>query len=91
WLSSLIKELWSLNDLNTVCYIDNSGLHDKIKFGNHHSKTKYLDTKAKWITNKFNSLEIKIKLIKSEEMIADCLTKASCSKTNLHFLKVALS
>ncbi|KAI8446926.1 hypothetical protein BY996DRAFT_6515036 [Phakopsora pachyrhizi] len=56
---------------DTICYIDNSGLHNKIKYRNHHSKAKYLDAKAKWITNKHENLEIKINLVRSEDMIAD--------------------
>ncbi|CAH7675630.1 hypothetical protein PPACK8108_LOCUS10662, partial [Phakopsora pachyrhizi] len=71
-----VKELCNAKKIKAFCLIDNSGLHNKLKFCNHHSKTKYLDAKAKWIKDKYESNEIKIQLIRTNEMIADFLGKA---------------
>ncbi|KNZ49326.1 hypothetical protein VP01_5083g1 [Puccinia sorghi] len=42
-----------------------------------NSKTKHLDIKMKWLREMKDSNQINFKLIPSEEMVADALTKAS--------------
>ncbi|KNZ55044.1 hypothetical protein VP01_2783g4 [Puccinia sorghi] len=57
--------------------VDNQGLLEKIKNFDLNSKTKHLDIKMKWLRELKDSNQINVKLIPSEEMVADALTKAS--------------
>ena len=77
WLSSLIGELWGCKLSPTLFYIENKGLLEKLKNFGSNSKTKHLDIKIKNLREKFKNNDIDVKLITSEEMIADALTKAS--------------
>jgi hypothetical protein len=77
WLSFLIEELWRINLSPTCFHIDNKGLIEKLKNFGSNSKTKHLDIKIKSLREKFKSQEIDVKLIPSQDMIADSLTKAA--------------
>ncbi|KNZ48465.1 hypothetical protein VP01_5651g1, partial [Puccinia sorghi] len=84
WIRFLIKELYKKSLNPTQFLVDNRGLIDKINNFGSNSKTKHLDIKAKWLRDLNKSNEIAIKLIPSEEMIADALTKP-CNSESLSF------
>jgi hypothetical protein len=81
-----VEELWD-NKLNsTQFHIDNQGLLEKLKNFGSNSKTKHLDIKMKWLRDLYANDEISVKLIPSNSMIADTLTKPS-SSDSLNTLK----
>ncbi|KAH9456857.1 hypothetical protein Pst134EA_033050 [Puccinia striiformis f. sp. tritici] len=86
WIKYLIEELWNTKLKPTEFNIDNKGLLEKIKNFGSNSKTKHLDIKMKYLRDLYNKKEICVKLIPSEEMVADALTKASTSDS-LNLLK----
>ena len=62
---------------STTHFIDNKGLSDKlIKFGSN-PKTRHIDLKTKGLRQEIRANNINIQLIKTEEMLADTLTKAT--------------
>ncbi|KNZ45555.1 hypothetical protein VP01_8009g1, partial [Puccinia sorghi] len=75
WIEYLIEELYNKELRPTRFQIDNKGLIDKINNFGSNSKTKHLDIKAKWLRDLKNNNEICVKLISSEEMVAEALTK----------------
>ncbi|KNZ47182.1 hypothetical protein VP01_6624g1, partial [Puccinia sorghi] len=77
WITYLIEELWKEKLDPAEFNIDNQGLLEKIKNFGSNSKTKHIDIKMKWLCELKNSDQINLKLIPSEEMVADALTKAS--------------
>ncbi|KNZ61852.1 hypothetical protein VP01_134g12 [Puccinia sorghi] len=77
WIKFLIEELYNKDLKPTQFQVDNKGLIDKINNFGSNSKTKHLDIKAKWLRDLKKNNEISVKLIPSEEMIADALTKPS--------------
>jgi hypothetical protein len=77
WLRFLIEELWKIKLAPTLFSIDNKGLLEKLKNFGSNSKTKHLDIKIKSLCKKFNKKEINVRLITSEAMIAESLTKAA--------------
>ncbi|KNZ56886.1 hypothetical protein VP01_2294g3 [Puccinia sorghi] len=77
WLTYLIEELWKTELAPTLFHIDNKGLLEKLKNFGSNSKTKHLDIKIKGLREKFKNDEIAVKLISSNDMLADSLTKAA--------------
>lgn len=77
WITYLIEELWKDKLNPTEFHVDNLGLVEKIKNFGSNSKTKHLDIKGKWLRDLKKNNQINVKLIPSEEMVADALTKAS--------------
>ncbi|KNZ60241.1 hypothetical protein VP01_158g10 [Puccinia sorghi] len=77
WLCFLIEELWKTKLEPTLFHIDNKGLLEKLKNFGSNSKTKHLDIKIKGLREKFKNKDIAVKLISSNEMLADSLTKAA--------------
>ncbi|KNZ53723.1 hypothetical protein VP01_3155g2 [Puccinia sorghi] len=77
WLLFLIEELWPLKVPALLFHVDNRGLVEKLKKFGSNSKTKHLDIKIKALREKYSTNEINIKLIPSEHMLADSLTKAA--------------
>lgn len=64
------KELFCTNHL-----IDNKGLNDKLKKFGSNSKTRHIDLRTKGLRQEIKNNNIKISLIKTQDMIADALTK----------------
>jgi transposase InsO family protein len=81
WITYLVEELWKEKLNPTDFHVDNQGLVEKIKNFGSNSKTKHLDIKGKWLRDLKTSNQINVRLIPSEEMIADALTKASNHKS----------
>ncbi|KNZ46338.1 hypothetical protein VP01_734g4 [Puccinia sorghi] len=77
WITYLIEELWKEKLEPSEFNVDHLGLLEKIKNFGSNSKTKHLDIKMKWLREMKNSNQINVKLIPSEDMVADALTKAS--------------
>lgn len=77
WLTYLIEELWKTELAPTLFHINNKGLLEKLKNFGSNSKTKHLDIKIKGLREKFKNDEIAVKLISSNDMLADSLTKAA--------------
>ncbi|KNZ63411.1 hypothetical protein VP01_11498g1 [Puccinia sorghi] len=57
--------------------IDNKGLNDKVKKFGSNPKTHHINLKTKGIRQEVKHKSIRISLIKTSEMIADTLTRAS--------------
>jgi transposase InsO family protein len=91
WLSFLIEELWRVKLSPTLFHIDNKGLLEKLKNFGSNSKTKHLDIKIKSLREKFKTNEIDVKLIPSQDMIADSLTKAAPHSSLKKFQSKCLS
>ncbi|KNZ55917.1 hypothetical protein VP01_2543g2 [Puccinia sorghi] len=81
WIAYLVEELWKEKLDSSKFHVDNQGLIEKIKNFGSNSKTKHLDIKMKWLRELKNSNQINVKLIPSEEMIADALTKPSSAES----------
>ncbi|PLW37125.1 hypothetical protein PCASD_13942 [Puccinia coronata f. sp. avenae] len=77
WLQFLVKELWNKKLALTLFNIDNKGLLEKLKHFGSNSKTKHLDIKIKNLRDKYQKEEIAMKLVSSDDMRADSLTKAA--------------
>lgn len=89
WIKHLIEELWQEKLEATLFCIDNKGLIDKIQHFGSNSKTKHLDIKIKYLRDLYNTQSINVKLIDSNNMTADALTKA-CSHISLERLNKVL-
>ncbi|KNZ51160.1 hypothetical protein VP01_4063g1 [Puccinia sorghi] len=77
WLTFLIEELGKQKLDPTVFLVDNHGLMEKLKNFGSNFKTKQLDIKIRNLRDEFSKGEIDVKLIPSEAMIADSLSKAA--------------
>ncbi|KNZ59920.1 hypothetical protein VP01_1642g5 [Puccinia sorghi] len=77
WIKFIAEELWNKTLLPSTFHIDNPGLDEKIKNFGTNSKTKNLDIKLKWLQDLKERNKSAVKLIPSEEMIADSLKKAN--------------
>lgn len=77
WIKYLIEELWNDKIKPSQFHIDNQGLLEKLKNFGSNSKTKHLDIKIKHLRQMKNNNEIVVKLIPTEDMVADALTKPS--------------
>ncbi|KNZ48281.1 hypothetical protein VP01_577g7 [Puccinia sorghi] len=64
--------------------IDNKGLDDKVKKFGSNPKTRHIDLKTKGIRQEVKHKTIRISLIKTEDMIADALTKPASKKSILN-------
>ncbi|KNZ53775.1 hypothetical protein VP01_3139g3 [Puccinia sorghi] len=64
------KELYCTNHL-----IDNKGLNDKLKKFRSNSKNRHIDVRTKGLRQEIKNKNIKITLVKTQDMIADALTK----------------
>jgi hypothetical protein len=95
WLKFLIEELWKKKLAPTLFAIDNKGLLEKLKNFGSNSKTKHLDIKIKSLREKLKKKDIDVKLITSDAMLADSLTKAaphsSVKKLQTHCLSALSS
>ncbi|KNZ44636.1 hypothetical protein VP01_8972g2, partial [Puccinia sorghi] len=76
-MNTLSDGLYNENLNPSQFNVNNKGLIDKINNFSSNSKNKHLDIKAKWLRNLKKNNEILVKLIPSEAMIADTLTKPS--------------
>jgi transposase InsO family protein len=81
WVKFVVEELWDNSLQPTQFNVDNKGLVEKVSHFGSNSKTKHLDIKLKYIRNLKKNEEIVVKLIPSEDMVADALTKASSSES----------
>jgi hypothetical protein len=77
WLKFLIEELWKKNLAPTLFSINNKGMLEKLKNFGSNSKTKHLNIKIKCLRDKLKKNKINVRLISSEAMLADALTKAA--------------
>ncbi|KNZ49956.1 hypothetical protein VP01_4672g2 [Puccinia sorghi] len=80
WICFLIEQLYNKSLKPTQFHVNNKGLINKTKKFGSNSKTKHLNIKAKWLFELKKNNEISVKLIPSEDMIADALTKPCNSK-----------
>ncbi|KNZ63101.1 hypothetical protein VP01_11890g1, partial [Puccinia sorghi] len=81
WIKYLIEELYNNKLDPTEFNVENKGLIDKINNFGSNSKTKHLDIKTKWLRDLKLKNEITVKLVPSDNMIADALTKSSNSES----------
>ncbi|KNZ50280.1 hypothetical protein VP01_4509g1 [Puccinia sorghi] len=82
-LNALSEELWKEKIDPSKFHVYNQGLIEKIKCFGSNAKTKHLGIKMKWLCDLASKNEINFKLIPSEDMVGDALTKAS----EIHSLK----
>ncbi|KNZ46045.1 hypothetical protein VP01_7608g1, partial [Puccinia sorghi] len=77
WLCFIIEELWKTKLEPTLFHIDNKGLLEKLKNFGSNSKTNHLYIKIKGLREKFKNNDIMVKLIPSNDILADSLAKAA--------------
>lgn len=75
-MRGLVSEMWEIPTQPSIHHINNKGLDDKLKKFGCNSKTRHIDIKTKAIQEELLAHNLEIKLIPSNQMIADGLTKA---------------
>ena len=76
WMRSLLGEFgYKFDSASTLC-IDNQSSISVAKNPEHHGRMKHLDLKFHWLRENVEAGHIKPKHVGTNEMIADCLTKA---------------
>lgn len=84
WLKAIYKEIFAEEEKITI-FGDNKGALQVIENNSFSSRTKHMDIKYRFIKQKMDAQEIKIKYLSTNEMPADILTKAvSASKISKH-------
>ncbi|KNZ63762.1 hypothetical protein VP01_11044g1, partial [Puccinia sorghi] len=68
-------------------HIDNKGFNDKVKRFGSNPKTRHIDLKKKGICQEVKSKTICINLIRTNEMVADSLTKAAPKASILNLVR----
>lgn len=91
WIRGLLNELFNKMEAVTI-NVDNKGAIHNLKNNNISSRTKHVDIKIRFITEKLKSEEIEIKYCPTNEMPADILTKAvPRSKLVVHLPKLGVN
>lgn len=75
WLKQLIAEVEDKEESIQI-YCDNKSTIDLANTSSYKQRTKHIDIRHHFIKEKVESEEIKVKYMKTEEMVADSLTKA---------------
>lgn len=86
WLHQLIGKIYWEKFNCPLHLIDNKGLEDKVKKFGINSKVKHIDIKIKSLREDFENNLIDLKLIPSQSMTANALTKAANIGSNLRLV-----
>ncbi|MBW0526230.1 hypothetical protein O181_065945 [Austropuccinia psidii MF-1] len=76
WLSLLEGEVHKENPKSITIYNNNQGAINRAKNPIYHSRTKHIDVHYNSIRDLINNHEVNLKYLETEELVADCLTKA---------------
>lgn len=74
-LKDIVNELIGHND-SILMYNDSQSAQKLIRNPVHHSRTKHIDTRYHYIREQVNNSKIVIKYLKTNDMIADIMTKS---------------
>ncbi|MBW0463583.1 hypothetical protein O181_003298 [Austropuccinia psidii MF-1] len=88
WLSLLQSEVTNEDREQITIYNDNQGAISRAKNPIYHSRTKHIDVHYNSIRDLIENKEIDIKYLPTEELIADCLTKALDRNKQNKFIKL---
>ena len=75
WLRNLFAEMGYPADSLPLC-MDNRSAIQVAKNPEHHGRMKHLDLRYYWLRHTVESGVIRLQDVRSEDMVADCLTKA---------------
>jgi hypothetical protein len=76
WLKALLQELKHFHQPSVILHEDNQGCIAISKNPEHHKRTKHIDIKYHFIREKVEDKTLDVKYCKTDEMVADILTKA---------------
>ena len=78
WIRRLLMEIgfWGSAEQATIIYSDNQGCIALGKNPVYHARTKHIDIRHHFIREKIESHEVEVNFCRTEEMVADILTKA---------------
>ena len=88
WLKKLFIEC-KIKYVNYLLNVDNTSALKLIKNPEFHHRSKQIDVRYHFIRDLYNKGEVDVKYIKSEEQLADILTKA-LPKTRFEYLRQRL-
>uniref|UniRef100_A0A1Y1N3K4 Reverse transcriptase Ty1/copia-type domain-containing protein n=2 Tax=Photinus pyralis TaxID=7054 RepID=A0A1Y1N3K4_PHOPY len=75
WLRHLLSEISGKSIENVQLYVDNQSAIKLVKNPIFHKRTKHIDVRYHFIKEKFQNGDIKIEYVRSEDQLADILTK----------------
>eukprot|EP00253_Pinus_taeda_P017055 PITA_17055 len=87
WLRRVLRDLCHAQENGTTIYCDNSSAITLSKNSVFHKKTKHIDTKFHFIRELVNNGEIFFQHCRTEDQLADILTKPLLKKIFDHFRK----
>eukprot|EP00253_Pinus_taeda_P026483 PITA_26483 len=87
WLRRVLRDLCHEQENGTTIYYDNSSAIALSKNFVFHKRTKHIDTKFHFIRELVNNGEIVLQHYRTEDQLADILTKALGKKSFDHFRK----
>eukprot|EP00253_Pinus_taeda_P020910 PITA_20910 len=87
WLRRVIRDLCHEQEKGTTIYCDNSSAIALSKNSVFHKRTKHIDTKFHFIRELVNNGEIVLQHCRTEDQLADILTKPLGKKSFDHFRK----
>eukprot|EP00253_Pinus_taeda_P014939 PITA_14939 len=87
WLRRVLINLCHEQENGTTIYCDNSSAISLSRNSVFHKKTKHIDTKFHFIRELVNNGEIVLQHCRTEDQLADILTKPLAKKTFYHFRK----
>eukprot|EP00253_Pinus_taeda_P030206 PITA_30206 len=87
WLRRVLRDLCHEQENGTTIYCDNSSAIALSKNTVFHKRTKYIDTKFHFIRELVNNGEIVLQRCRTEDQLADILTKPLPKKSFDHFRK----
>eukprot|EP00253_Pinus_taeda_P004619 PITA_04619 len=87
WLRRVLRDLCHEQENETTIYCDNSSAIALSKNSVFHKKTKHIDTKFHFIRELVNNGEIVLQHWRTEDQLADILTKPLAKKSFDHFRK----
>ena len=87
WLRRVLRDLCHEQGKGTTIYCDNSSAIALSKNSVFHKRTKHIDTKFHFIRELVNNGEIVLQHCRTEDQLADILTKPLAKKGFDHFRK----
>ncbi|KAJ0401726.1 hypothetical protein P43SY_003047 [Pythium insidiosum] len=76
WLRHLLTELGVLNMPPTVIYVDNQAAIAMVEHSGYQSRAKHIDLRYHFVRDAIESGELETKYVRSEDQLADFMTKA---------------
>jgi hypothetical protein len=76
WARQFLEELGFKQDKPTIIYEDNQSAIAMVNNGNDHGRTKHIDIRYHYIRDLVKDGQVIVKYLRTEDMVADTLTKA---------------